>query len=66
MSAEPSDEPGAECGLGTGSVNIVRVRKADLSGLQGRGAPSHLRKDCRASLPCAGRCSLGILPGAPS
>lgn len=29
-SAEPSDEPGAECGLQTASMNSIRVRKADL------------------------------------
>lgn len=29
LSAEPSEEPGAECGLGTVCVNSARVRKAD-------------------------------------
>lgn len=29
-SAEPSDEPGAECGRQTASMNGIRVRKADL------------------------------------
>lgn len=72
-STEPSDVPGAECGLETASVNSLRVRKADccLSGLQGRENNDILvpfsssGRDCSASashiasLPHAGPCFLG-------